>query len=131
MKNKLRKIQVDGISFFWRVLWDSDAVNGDFLFLRVWIAGQKTQPWVTVHYQYHNPWFFYGEIITAPEAERRTHFQLDAMMPRQVAQIIRLAMKWLEDNYGDRLRIENEHFHVDREGHLHQGLSTLSWIKKP
>lgn len=126
MKNKLRKIQVDGISFFWRVLWDSDAVNGDFLFLRVWIAGQKNQPWLTVHYQYHNPWHFYGEIITTPEAERRTHFQLDAMMPKQVAQIIRQAMKWLEDKYGDRLRIENTHFHVDREGHLHHGLSMLS-----
>ncbi|AKJ43054.1 Uncharacterised protein [Pragia fontium] len=123
MKNKLRKIQVDDISFFWRVLWDQDAANGDFLFLRVWIAGHKVKPWITVHYQYHNPWFFYGEIITTPESERQSHFQLNALMPKQVAGIIRSAMTWLAEEYADSLKIENVHFHVDREGQLHRGLS--------
>ncbi|PHI32076.1 hypothetical protein [Budvicia aquatica] len=123
MKNKLRKIHVDDIDFFWRVVWDDDAANGDFLFLRVWIAGHKAKPWITVHYQYHNPWFFYGEIITTPEPMRQTHFQLNALMPKQVAEIIRAAMKWLDKEYSDSLKIDDTRFHVDREGQLHRGLS--------
>lgn len=127
MKNKLRKIQIDGMHFFWRVLWDPDAANGDFLFLRIWIAGHKARPWVTVHYQYHSPWLFYGDIIAATTAQQRKkagdYFQLKPLMPGQVAEIIRSAMVLLEEKYSNKLIIEDAYFNVDREGCLHWGLS--------
>lgn len=47
MKNKLRSIVVDEISYKWTVqesLWPEG-------YLKVWIEGQKTRPWLVVEFE--------------------------------------------------------------------------------
>lgn len=127
MRMKLRRIHVDGCDFFWRVLWDPDAANGDYLFLRVWVAGRKAYPWLTVHYQFHNPWLFYGDIINAVTPEQqdrvRDYFQLKPLTPGKVAEIIRKATFLLNEEYSDRRLDKNWYLNINREGSLNWGLA--------
>jgi hypothetical protein len=95
MKKKIRSITVDNQKFAWRIVSD---YHGDpdkyldnylehFVWLRVWRNGNK-QLWASVRCRFNNPWYFYGEILTAPEKASEA-LQLKPLTPKQVAQIIR------------------------------------------
>lgn len=122
MENKLRKINVEDVIFYWTVVHDKNAPEEDFVLLRIWIAGQKSHPWITVHYHFHNIWLFYGEVISVQTPEQRerveTFFQFEPLKPKKVAGIIRLAMNLLNDKYSDKLYNKNVNFYLENNGKL-------------
>jgi len=122
MRIKLRKIHVENVDFFWTITHDKNAVENDYILLRVWIMGQKGSPWITVRYHFHNHWLFFGELVAiqTPEEKERAekYFQFKPLTPQKVAKIIKLAMNLLNEEYADKLHHANTHFYVDNEGYL-------------
>jgi hypothetical protein len=86
MKKKIRSIIVDSKKFAWRVVPDEDYPENE-VWLRLWRNGSK-QRWASVRCRFNNPWFFYGELLTAPEKASEV-LQLKPLTPKQVAHIIR------------------------------------------
>ena len=121
----MRRIQVENIDFFWSVTNDKKAPERDYVFLRIWIVGQKKTPWVTVRYHFHNPWLFFGEIISIKISKEKAAnlFQFKPLTPQKIAEIIRLAMDLLNEKYFDKLYNKNIDFYLDSNG-------KLQWTKK-
>lgn len=89
MKGKLRRITVNSQVFLWRIV----PLDAEHVAVRIWAPGQKAVPWVQVRYKYHNPWLYYGEIISASHHDSiRKVFQLAPITPRDVKDIILQAM---------------------------------------
>jgi len=122
MKNKLRKIHVENIDFFWSITNDKNTPKRDYVFLCIWIVGQKNAPWITVRYHFHNIWLFFGELISikTPEEKEKAEnfFHFKPLTPRKVAEIIRLSMELLNEKYADKLYNKNINLHLDDNGRL-------------
>lgn len=91
-EKKIRNILVKGHEFKWMVKegWP------DYVFIRIWLAGQKSMPWAEIKYKYHDLWKYYGEIISAsPEKKNSLYegFQTTPVTPGLVAKIIDILME--------------------------------------
>jgi hypothetical protein len=60
MKAKLRKIDVAGERFNWRVV----PLTANYVCLRIWAEGCKSKPWAEIRYRFDDPWLHFGEIIS-------------------------------------------------------------------
>jgi hypothetical protein len=91
-EKKIRSIVVKGHEFKWLVKegWP------DFVFIRIWLANQKSAPWAEIKYTYHDHWKYYGEIISAsPEKKKNLYegFQTTPVTPGLVAKIIEIVLE--------------------------------------
>ena len=86
MKKKIRSIIVEGSKFNWRV----NALDENFVSLRIWIDGIKQMPWFTVRYPYRDPWLNFAEIVERSGGfhEFKDDSILQGVTPGKIAKII-------------------------------------------
>ena len=129
MKAKLRRICVNGIDFFWRVLerpvsWDKDPENREYVLLRIWVAGRKAHPWINVLYQFDNRLSNYGVVLAAtekPEYMERAmaYFEFKPLLPKAVANTTQLAMELLGERSLDEFKSRGVELYLDKNEKLH------------
>lgn len=92
MKNTLRNISVQGHQFKWTIRHGLFNANfrEDHIFIRIWLANQKSKPWAEIKYHFNNYWHYYGEMIAYPgdKADLQDIFQLKPVTPGLVAKMI-------------------------------------------
>lgn len=85
MKSKTRKISVDGSAF----IWSASETEWNCVLVKIWIAGAKRNPWITINVEFHNPWNFIGLVTD----KNIGNLQFKPVTPGAIARIIQLAIK--------------------------------------
>lgn len=65
---------VENSSFVWTASYGR--TDHDTVTLRIWIDGQKRQPWITVFYPFHNYWHYFGELTVIKTTEQTEKKQM-------------------------------------------------------
>jgi hypothetical protein len=111
MKAKLRKIDVAGEQFHWRVV----PVSPNYVCLRVWADGHKSKPWAEIRYRFDNPWLHFAEIISRDRERVQEVFQIQPLLPGKIA--------WVIQQISQRRMIKIEahslSYELNKDGSLH------------